>query len=223
LSSAVLALLAVPAAAAASPTLAVDRPCYTPGQQIRVSGQGYTPNGALNLHFDFLGSDHTTADAGGVAADAQGFLSHLFTAPEVTAPNDVREQVTLTSSDSQLGPPGSPQSTAQTQFLLSRGLVRVPAWGGRFSLTGKSKITVSGFVGGSTSNLYAHYVRDGKLRRTVKVGKLTGPCGDFIGKVPNTPFKPKVGKYRVRFDTARHYPNRSAGADLHYRIRFVRR
>jgi hypothetical protein len=211
-------LLAVPAAAAAAPTVGVDRPCYSAGQPIRVAGQGFSPNGALSVHLDFFGQVNTHADLSG-GANQQGVYTDLVAAPQVTSPADLREQVTLTATDPQLGPAGAPESTAQTNFLLSRALISIPAWKGTFRPSGKSRVEARGFVGGSTSKLYAHYLQKKKLRKTVEVGKLTGPCGDLSKRMRNVPFAAPAGTYSVRFDTARHYPNRSIGATLKFRIR----
>lgn len=219
--AAAASLLALPAVGMAAPTVRVDRPCYTAGEPIRIAGQGYSPNGQIGLHFAFFGSVNTQATAS-ATANPQGILSTALAAPQVTSPRDLRERVTLTATDPQLGSAGSPESTAQTNFLLSRFLIAIPGWRRSFRPSGKSRLEARGFEGGG-STLYAHYIRKRKLRKTVKVGKLQGPCGDISKRIRNVPFDPEFGVYSVRFDTARRYPNNSDGITIKIRVRRQRR
>lgn len=50
------------------------------------------------------------------------------------------------------------------------------------------------------ATLYAHYYRGTTRVRTVRIGALTGPCGDLRKTVPQFPFaRVKAGEWRVFF------------------------
>jgi len=67
-----------------------------------------------------------------------------------------------------------------------------------------------------TGTLYAHYVRAGRLVRTVPLGRLRGPCGDLVRPMREFPFRPvPAGSYRVQFDNRRAFT--TTGPRMGYR------
>jgi hypothetical protein len=200
------AALAVPATAGAAPTLNVDLPCYSPGQPISVSGAGYTPSGAVGLLFALSGAHGNTmvAPKDPFTADAAGGLGVKLGAPSLASDNDLRERVTLTANDQArlgpTGPIGPPEETfATTQFQLSAVDVLVGPWlNGHASPRALTTVKVVGFEPFRT--VYAHYFLNGKRLKTVRLGAVTGPCGDLTKKVRQFPFRPvPAGTYKVRF------------------------
>ena len=55
------------------------------------------------------------------------------------------------------------------------------------------------------AKIYAHYVRRGKVRRTVSLGRPSGACGAFRVRRPQFPFRPRVGRWRVQIDQQRRW------------------
>src|SRR5918999_4085369 len=70
-----IAALAAPAAASAVPTLTLDRPCYTPGMGIGLSGTGFTPGGPLEASIALGSATHSFAGTAGPAGEIGGAIS----------------------------------------------------------------------------------------------------------------------------------------------------
>ena len=60
-----------------------------------------------------------------------------------------------------------------------------------------------GFTDGTS--VYAHYVRKGRHRKTVRLGAAAGPCGRFDVKRRQIPFKPAVGRWTLQVDKQADY------------------
>jgi hypothetical protein len=89
-------------------------------------------------------------------------------------------------------------------WTLSGWDVKVPQWLNRTADPRRSMtVDTYGWTGGH-ANLYAHYYRGATRIRSVKVGALTGPCGNLKRQVKQFPFKGvKAGEWRIFFsDTA---------------------
>lgn len=85
--------------------------------------------------------------------------------------------------------------------LSARDLV-IPQWaGGRADPARSMTIDTFGWtVAGKT--LYAHYYRGTTRICTVRIGALTGPCGDLRRTVRQFPFaRVKAGEWRIFFST----------------------
>src|SRR6478736_2380219 len=65
--------------AAANPTLTVDKPCYTPGEDITFDGAGYTPSGNVNFLFSLRGpnGNNLLASRTPAVADAAGGIHYV--------------------------------------------------------------------------------------------------------------------------------------------------
>lgn len=205
-------IVASPAVAEGAPTIRADFPCYTPGMTQAITGGGFTPGGPVELAIllgnasvlEYQGSIATTADAAG-AIGVQAQTPHFDADRGLGAV--VAMDVTLRS---QGAPPD--QFSYALGFDISQWELNVAAWSSARGRPGRrTKVRARGWVGSASTTLYAHYLRKGKLLKTVRVGRLSGTCGDFRGRMKQFPFRPvKAGSYRVEFDTTRAHPNEDA-------------
>lgn len=185
--------LAAPATASAA-TLTVDpvRACYLEQQQVFLFADGYTPNGKVDFTRD--GNLVATLDAN-PAGQIQGTLM---------LPGLIMGQRPLTyvATDQ-----ADPARTAQVSLLTTAVDVRVSPRNGPPNRL--LRIRARGFRGGTT--LWAHVRRvkrrgGGPVRtRTVRVGRVRGPC--WTANVRKRLFRrgTGAGRYRVQFDTFRRY------------------
>jgi hypothetical protein len=211
-----IALLALPGAAIAAPTLNLDRPCYTPGQAINASGGGYTPGGQVGM-IAFVNSAsgpdiYSLTDP--LTADEAGNIAVRLRAPDMSSKNDIVETAGLSATDQQRQDQGAPpeDTFGGAIFKLSIFDVFVDPWD-RHRADPKKVTTfrVYGFEGLGPV-LYAHYLLHGKLKKTVRIGELTGDCGNLTKKMKQFPFRPvPVGDYRIEFDTSRAYSPSAEG------------
>lgn len=186
--------LAVPAVAGAAPSLAALKPCYVsvrtaPGtfdtETVAVSGSGFTANALVDIAVD-----GATA-AIGVQTDGAGNLPQgTVKAPVVKSG---RRPFTITATEQ-----GGAGQTASARALVSELAVRVKPR--RASPRRRIRFTGAGFT---TPGLpvYAHYVLEGRLRRTVRLApQPSGPCGTFSVRRRQFPFTPGLGRWTVQFD-----------------------
>ena len=189
--------LAAPASASAA-TLTVDpvRACYLEQDKVFLLAQGYTPNGIV----DFTREGNLVAS---VDTDPSGTFQG-----ELKLPGLIMGQRPLTYVATDRS---NPALTAQVTLLTTAVDVRVSPRNGPPSRL--LRIKARGFRGGST--LWAHVRRvrrggGGPVRtRTVRVGRVRGPC--WTANVRRRLFRRGTapGRYRVQFDTFRRYkPNR---------------
>lgn len=199
--------LAAPAAAAAAPSLSLDRECYTPGMPILHTGDGYTPGGAVRF-FSFWDGRYDVYET---TADASGAVRYRIGAPSLDARHT---RLSVTANDvtllDQNAPPEQVVAVADTE--LSQWEVSVASWDVRGPIRARpgrrTTVRAIGWVGGASTTLYAHYLRKGRHVATVKVGELTGACGDLSARMREFPFRrARPGSYTVRFDTSRVFPN----------------
>jgi hypothetical protein len=183
------ALLAAPASANAAALAAVPaKDCYRTGEKITLNGSGYTPNQTVTVTSDgkALGTD---------VPDAAGNFSGDLT---VGVPRGEKVK-TYTATDQ-----SNPAITASLKLRVSALTVNLKPKSGppgrRF------RIGARGFTTGK--RLYAHIVK-GKFRRTVRVGRLTGPCHRITARKRLFPSTIGIGLYRVQFDTKRRYSRKT--------------
>jgi hypothetical protein len=185
------ATLAAPAGAAAAPTIAVDRPCYTPDMPIGITGSGFTPGGEVGITITLESSMHSYSGA----AAPTGQIDGMIPLPDVEGTQTEATMVAVDDAQVPPGRPPGPEQTAATTFLASQWYMAIPGWGdGQVTGVGRpgrrTAIEAAGFVGAAGTTLYAHYLRRGRLAKTARVGALTGPCGDFEGRFRQFPSRP---------------------------------
>jgi len=211
-----IALLALPGSAAANPTLSVDRPCYTPGQAINASGGGYTAGGEVRMYMSVFsrGGDKFYFRPDPLVADPAGNISDRLQAPDLSLNDDIVEDAALVANDQQMVDQGLPpdESAGFAPFKLSIFGVFVAPWDSH--KVDPKKVTTLRAYGfeGLGPVLYAHYFLKGKLKKTVRIGALTGDCGNLTKKMKQFPFRPvPAGDYRIDFDTSRAYLRNAEG------------
>jgi hypothetical protein len=183
--------LAVPAGASAA-TIALDHPCYAEQQPIAVTGGGFTPGAAVKLTF----ADGTYA--GQLTADAAGNITGTASAPVLTA-TELSSTVTATDQ-------ANPAVTAAAPLQISK--LQVSTVPSRARPHSTVTYRARGFTPGGT--LYGHYIFKNKLRKNVRVGKVTGPCGTITRRMDLLPLRRiRYGSWTVQFDLRKSY-SRSA-------------
>jgi hypothetical protein len=193
--SLLVAAAAVPATASAA-AITTDRQCYAPGSMIGYSMSGYPASAQADLYGgpsnDYLADVVTGPDGAFAGQFAGGALGNLR-----------RETFTLSATTDD-----ATVSAATSYIVTARTVTMTPSVA---RPAGKVRFTARGFF--STGTLYAHYAysRTGlakkTLVKTVKLGKLSGPCGDLTTKkVRQLPIdKPRRGVYEIQFDTSYSY------------------
>jgi len=217
LSSAVAtaALAVLPASAAAAPTLSTDRECYTPGQPIVLTGAGWTPAARVVVLAALAGErgSSTSFPVGApVAAGPAGTLSARLAAPDLASDRDVRERLTVTASDQARAgaqPPVPPAEQSGTaQVTLSAWGIAVRAWlDGRGDPRASSDLIALGWE--PFRRIYAHYFLRGVRVRSMRIGAVSGSCGDLRTRIRQFRFRPvRAGTWTVYFSPTQRFNRR---------------
>lgn len=183
-----LALTGSASAQAATLTLSGSKDCYRLGDQLTLSGSGFTPAAPASIALD-------GASLGEVQADAAGNFSAPLRIADLTG---VRRR-TVTATDTV-----NPANVATAQFLGSALAVKVRPKTGKAGR--KVRIQASGFTTGK--RLYAHALRRG-YRRNVFISRLKGPCRRGKARRVVLPASAPAGVYTVQFDTRRRYSRKT--------------
>ena len=196
-----LTALAVPAGARAAVIDPPLKPCYvTVGdalgerESVTFRASGFTPNSKVDLALD------GQPVPGGIAlqTDASGALGAL-TPLSIPAPYVAAGSRDFTISLIEQGNPAS----------VATAIAKTTALG--ISVTPKSarpsrriRFRGNGFTG--RKRVYAHYVYRGKVRKTVRMARPTGPCGSWQARKRQIPIpNPATGRWIVQFDQLRRY------------------
>jgi hypothetical protein len=208
---AALAVVAPAAAAQAAPTLSFDQPCYSEGDTMVFSGSGYTPGGAVDMFISSL----ATQQAGSLetAADPAGAISGRVNTPEADryiGENDWATQMGAAANDRTRVEAGAgpEEAVGFTTFRFSRFDVQLeqPS-GARPRAAKRMMVTAKGFTEAKGETLYVHYRRSRRTMKTVKVGRLTGICGDRTRTLARgLPRGLRPGRYELTFNTSRRDP-----------------
>jgi hypothetical protein len=212
-------LFVTTAAASAAQTVQVDRPCYVPTQEQRITGSGFTPNGDVRITLQMIGPHGQSSGGFTTTADGTGAIRVLAKTPQLASSDDTEERAFLSATDQQQAQAGTPPLTT-TDFRVSIFDAFVSAWESKKGSPRKSTTFYAyGFEAVSGKTLYAHYVLRGRLRKTVAIGSLSGLCGDLQRSKRQFAFRPvPAGDYKVKLDATKRYPNSSPG----YTYRHVR-
>jgi hypothetical protein len=192
-----LTVAATPAAASAA-TITVDKPCYSPGylggpqQKIGFTLAGFPADAPVQLN-----GGQGNADLGFVTTGADGGFLGSYNVDNLSKGRSTFS-LTAATFDGTAG--------ASTSYTVSATSVTMTPSVARPST--KVSFKARGFVGAKT--LYAHYAYTRSevshpLVKTVKLGVLTGPCGDLdvkkMKQLPLTKLKHKK-VYEIQFDTS---------------------
>jgi hypothetical protein len=186
LSIGVTLLLAAPAGAA---TLDAGKSCYYNNSLARLSGSGFAPDSPITFTVNgrTINQSVTTNSAGDVLVNYE---------PQHT---NTERKLVIRATDSE-------DTSARTTIYVTRKR-RVTAKPDSSSdvRTWEAVIRLFGFGQGRA---YIHYRNpDGVLKKTVRLGRLRGPCGRLeTEKRRVMPFdNPQFGVWRLQFDTFRKY------------------
>lgn len=197
-----------PAASLVSPTgpgLSTDANCYdettAAGQPtpVTVTGTGFPGARQIQLR---AGS---ALSLGFPVPDAAGSFSYATTAPPVTAvspPPPLVAAFELSTVDPASGSTllVSPKPLRVATLSLAISPLRArPGQRVNFRATGVLRSGRPGRV------LWAHYLFAGRVRRTVVIGRLAGPCGTLAVRRRLLPTVTRRGLWTVQFDLSRDY------------------
>lgn len=204
-----LALAAALPAGASAAQVQTDRGCYQDKTgTVVVSGKGFDANQPYAVSID-----GRTLSTGGDTTAADGSIAGNFEVPRLADPN-VLHAYTLTITQG--------ANTATTTFSVTPFLADfAPGTGNPKTMRVRFKVLGFGLVDANPI-VYLHYVRpDGKLKRTIRLGRARGVCGQ-IAQTPRKklfPFRTSRGTWRLQFDTHRRYRKGKLGVDfLYYKI-----
>ena len=190
LATTVLAGSLAHSAAAQTPTLAPLKPCYvtagpdaTEREPVAVNAQGFTRNGTATVAVD------GTVFEPLAQIDPMGGLAGSVPAPFQASG---QRPFTLSITDNT-----NPALAVAAQALVSAVDVRVTPANARPSR--RVRFRGRGFTRGPA--VYAHYLRTGKLRKTIPLATATTPCGTFDVRQRQIPVKrPHTGRWMVQID-----------------------
>jgi hypothetical protein len=203
--------LAVPAVAAAAPTLRPLEPCYvsaapTQREPMLLRARGFTPNALVDITID----GRPLSRGGRVQVDPGGAFQGTIPAPyrragergftvTLTEAENVANTVSRSSRVTALTVGVRPQQAAPTSRVRFRG---------------------RGFT--RRRPVYAHYVYRGRVRRTVRMGRPRGACGTFSARRRQIPVRARTGLWLVQFDQLRRFTDPPKDVFVQLQIRVSR-
>lgn len=188
------ALTLVLASSAAAATVTAAQPCYANGEEVVLTGEGFAPDGPVTFTVNGRRID------GVVTTNGDGEFEANYTPPTTQS----ETKLVLRATD-------AAETTAKTTLFVTRERSvnadpsrtdNVRTWKAVFRLYGFGK-----------GKMFIHYVGpNGKLRKTVGIGRLQGPCGRLkTDKRRVLPFSnPDFGTWKLQFDTRRRYDSDTA-------------
>jgi hypothetical protein len=203
----VAAATALAPAAAHGAAVQTTRSCYlqTQNTTVQLSGNGFTVGSPYTVSLD---GQPLVGGTASIATD--GTMSGSFAPPALTTRQNVRTFLLRLDSGG---------LAAETSFSLTR-------FSADYRVIAKPKVAdpyrtrVQFFAYGfglavPTPTIYAHYLsptakasEPGRLRKTIRLGASTGPCGT-LNRAPVRrlfPFpNPKFGLWQLQFDTQHRY------------------
>jgi hypothetical protein len=205
--AAVLALAAAAPAGASAAQIQTDEACYQDNTgTVAVSGSGFEPNQPYQVTLDgkaLPGGTGTTDAAGGIAGS--------FPTPELPG-NSVHAYTLGVVQGANLPTTGF----SVTPFLADFS----PGSGDPKKLHVRFKVFGFALVDPSPT-VYLHYVRpNGKLKRTIRLGRAQGPCGTIkrTARKKLFPFHAERGSWKLQFDTRKAYRKGQGANFLYYTL-----
>src|SRR3954452_5692413 len=204
---AALAALALLPATAQAAALAPLKPCYISVTQptgskitepLDLAGNGFTAGSLVDVSFDGR-LDRT------IQADAAGNLP-----PQVLqSPYRAKGQGTFTLTAAERGNPANTVSAPSRTTALTLSLKPKKAKPSK-----RIRFKGSGFT--AQKAVWAHYLYNGKVRKTVRlVKRINNPCGTFSVKRKQIPVKhPKLGVWRLQVDQQKRYSRAPDGVNV---------
>jgi hypothetical protein len=206
--AAAAALLAPQAAAAA--TIDPLAPCYRslePGtrETVPVRASGFTPGEKVNIYLDdrLVRENVVVLPEGNVVGG-------------VSAPYQARGERPFTLTVTQVGQQSNSASASSRVTALALRLKPRRADPSR-----RVRFLGRGFIDGT--EVFAHYMRKGKLRKTVSLGAPQGPCGRVSVKRRQIPVRrPALGRWTLQVDNEETYAAEPPGVFMRLAITVTR-
>ena len=200
-------LLAAPSAAHAAPVLNPLKPCYWSAdldpatgkadtQNVIVGGSGFTPNSLVTI----------TRDGATVASNVQVDGAGVLTPGAVPAPYQEEGERAFTIAVTEQA--NVDQTVSASALVVDADFTVRPK-----RARPSQRVTFSGRGFTTPGPVFAHYVRRGKVRETVRLARTTsGPCGTFSVRRRQFPFRrPRLGTWLLQVDQHRRWSRRPQG------------
>ena len=204
--------LGAPVAAQAAPVLEPLKPCYVAArvdpatgyyvtENVKLAGSGFTPGARVDVTVDGVtaATDVPISDTGQLAVTVKAPYQDKGERPfgvTVTEQQDAAQTVSADSVVTRLMVTAKPRKARPSQRIL---------------LTGR------GFT--RPRPIFAHYVRKGSVRRTVRLAsRPSGPCGVFGVRRKQFPFRPRTGNWVVQVDQQKRYESPPSTAFVRLKI-----
>lgn len=187
----VIGLLAIPQAAQAM-DIEPLKPCFVSVDEdtrepVPVEASGFTPGTAVDVAID------------GIVDQTVPVLPDGTVSGRVSAPHHERGERPFELTLTEQGRPESAVSTSSRVTALALRMVPREA-----SPRRQVRFIGRGFT--DDRPVYGHYIRRGELRRTVRFGRASGPCGRFSVMRRQIPVpRPRVGRWTLQVDHQRDY------------------
>ena len=214
---AALGASAAPASAAVS--LAPIRPCLSELDAVSPNASGLTPGGPVK--FDLLSNGRPLFSTSSQPAAPDGTYRIAEPFPSSVTdrwfPDDTTETIPLQMAVTDLAranaglPPTSPDVVGSTTVTFSRfGIFAATPGGTAIRPRTRIRFRAVGWTTAVGRPLYIHYVRGRRIIRSVRLGRLAGPCGNLTKTLQRAfPFRPvQPGQYRLLFSTSLTNPVR---------------
>jgi hypothetical protein len=223
---AVAASIVVTAAAGASAgpaaaviSLAPVRPCLSELDAVSPNAAGLTPGGAVK--FDLVSGGRPLLSTSTQPAAPDG--TYRVTAPysptitDKWFPDTATDTIPLAMTITDLTrlnsgqPPTSPEVAATVNLTFSRWNILIGTPGGAAPVPrARIRFRAVGWTADIGKPLYVHYIRGRTDVRSVRLGVLTGPCGNVTKTLQRAfPFRPvRPGQYRFLFNASQTNPNK---------------
>jgi hypothetical protein len=202
--AAVVTLAAALPGAAAAAQIQTDRSCYQDNTgEVAVSGNGFDPGQPYQVTID----GRPLPTNGNDQAGADGSIAGNFSTPELSGSSVHSYTLGIVQG----------ANTTTTTFAVTPFLADFsPGSGNPKKLRVRFKVFGFGLVRANPV-VYLHYVRpNGRLRRTLRLGKAQGVCGQIkrTSRRRLFPFHARRGKWKLQFDTRKRYRKGVKGADF---------
>lgn len=176
-------------AQAAAIGISPAKACYLTGEQITLTGSGYTPGRAVDVSLDGTSLGRISADAAGnIGATVKlgtmrGAKSHALTAIDTA----------------------STANAATASFLGTTRRVTVKP---RNARAGR-RLTLRGYGFFGRANVFMHVRGPGGYRSDGRIAKPQGPCGTFAVRRRIVPPRARTGSYSVQFDGSKRFSKKT--------------
>jgi hypothetical protein len=213
------ALGASAAPAAGAIALAPVRPCLSELDAVSPNATGLTPGGAVR--FDLVSAGRSLLSTPTQPAAPDG--TYKVPAPYASSitdkwfPDAATDTIPLAMTVTDLTrlnsgqPPTSPEVAATANLTFSRWNIFIGTPGGAAPVPrAKIRFRAVGWTADIGNPLYVHYILGNRDVRSVRLGVLTGPCGNVTKTLERAfPFRPvRPGQYRFLFTASRTNPNK---------------